>query len=244
MLWPMTLPMKRPVDEVGGRTRVLVVDDEPQIVRALRINLSARGYDVVTADTGTGALRAIASERPDVVVLDLGLPGLGGLEVLAGLRGWSDVPVIVLSARTDSSDKIEALDAGADDYVTKPFGMDEFLARLRVAVRRRVAASGRVDPIVTTSTFTVNLASKTVTRDGQRVHLTRTEWGVLEMLARNNGKLVGQKELLRTVWGPGHDHGSNYLRIYMSQLRRKLEADPAQPRHLITETGMGYRLVE
>jgi len=230
--------------ESRSAIKVLVVDDEPQIVRALRINLTARGYNVVTAATGTGALRAIASEHPDVVILDLGLPDIGGLDVLAGLRGWSEIPVIVLSARTDSGDKIEALDAGADDYITKPFGMDEFLARLRVAVRRRAISTSPTDPLVTTSSFTVDLASKRVTRDGEIVHLTRTEWGVLEMLARNAGKLVGQKELLRTVWGPGHDHGSNYLRIYMSQLRRKLEVDPGKPRHLITETGMGYRLVE
>lgn len=230
--------------ESRSAIKVLVVDDEPQIVRALRINLTARGYHVVTASTGTGALRAIASEHPDVVILDLGLPDIGGLDVLAGLRGWSEIPVIVLSARTDSGDKIEALDAGADDYITKPFGMDEFLARLRVAVRRRATRTSSADPLVTTSSFTIDLASKTVTRDGEIVHLTRTEWGVLEMLARNAGKLVGQRELLRTVWGPGHDHGSNYLRIYMSQLRRKLEVDPGKPRHLITETGMGYRLVE
>ncbi|OZD60449.1 DNA-binding response regulator [Rhodococcus sp. 05-340-1] len=230
--------------ESRSAIKVLVVDDEPQIVRALRINLAARGYNVVTAATGTGALRAIASEHPDVVILDLGLPDIGGLDVLAGVRGWSEIPVIVLSARTDSGDKIDALDAGADDYITKPFGMDEFLARLRVAVRRRAITTSPTDPLVTTSSFTVDLASKRVTRDGEIVHLTRTEWGVLEMLARNAGKLVGQKELLRTVWGPGHDHGSNYLRIYMSQLRRKLEIDPGKPRHLITETGMGYRLVE
>jgi two-component system KDP operon response regulator KdpE len=230
--------------ESRSAIKVLVVDDEPQIVRALRINLAARGYNVVTAATGTGALRAIASEHPDVVILDLGLPDIGGLDVLAGVRGWSEIPVIVLSARTDSGDKIDALDAGADDYITKPFGMDEFLARLRVAVRRRAITTSPTDPLVTTSSFTVDLASKRVTRDGEIVHLTRTEWGVLEMLARNAGKLVGQKELLRTVWGPGHDHGSNYLRIYMSQLRRKLEVDPGKPRHLITETGMGYRLVE
>lgn len=230
--------------ESRSAIKVLVVDDEPQIVRALRINLTARGYNVVTAATGNGALRALASEHPDVVILDLGLPDIGGLDVLAGLRGWSEIPVIVLSARTDSSDKIDALDAGADDYITKPFGMDEFLARLRVAVRRRAIRTSSSDPLVTTSTFTIDLASKTVTRDSATVRLTRTEWGVLEMLARNAGKLVGQRELLRTVWGPGHDHGSNYLRIYMSQLRRKLEVDPGKPRHLITETGMGYRLVE
>lgn len=226
------------------RTRILVVDDEPQIVRALRINLAARGYEVITAESGASALRAIASQRPDVVVLDLGLPDLGGLDVIAGVRGWSSVPVIVLSARTDSGDKIDALDAGADDYITKPFGMDEFLARLRVAVRRRTSSTVPSDPIVRTASFVVDLAAKSVTRDGRIVHLTRTEWGVLEMLARNLGTLVGQRELLTTVWGPGHDHGSNYLRIYLSQLRRKLEPNPSAPRHLITETGMGYRLVE
>lgn len=226
------------------RTRVLVVDDEPQIVRALRINLSVRGYDVLVADTGAGALRAIAAEHPDVVVLDLGLPDMDGIRVLEGMSGWSDVPVIVLSARTDSSDKIDALDAGADDYITKPFGMEEFLARLRVAVRRRAAMTAPADPVVVTDAFTVDLTTKTVTRDGEAVHLTPLEWGVLDTLVRNRGKLVGRQELLRAVWGPGHDHESHYLRIYLGQLRRKLEPNPSRPRHLITETGMGYRFVE
>ncbi|MGU3433572.1 response regulator [Actinomycetes bacterium M1A6_2h] len=226
-------------------TRVLVVDDEPQILRALRINLSVRGYDVTTASTGVGALRAAAECRPDVVVLDLGLPDLDGIEVLAGLRGWTQVPVVVLSARGDSSDKVDALDAGADDYVTKPFGMDEFLARLRAAVRRGTAV-GTVEaqPVVVTESFTVDLSAKTVTRDGTPVHLTPTEWGMLETLVRHRGKLVGQRELLREVWGPAYETETHYLRVYLAQLRRKLEPDPAHPRHLLTEAGMGYRFRE
>ncbi|NMM90845.1 DNA-binding response regulator [Rhodococcus sp. SRB_17] len=224
-------------------SRILVVDDEPQILRALRINLSVRGYDVVTASTGAGALRAAAERPPDVVVLDLGLPDMDGTEVLAGLRGWCTAPVIVLSARTDSADKVEALDAGADDYVTKPFGMDEFLARVRAAARRGTSATDTSEPSVETASFTVDLAAKTVSRGGEQVHLTPTEWGMLEMLVRNRGKLVGQKELLREVWGPAYDTETHYLRVYLAQLRRKLEDDPAHPKHLITEAGMGYRFV-
>ncbi|AUS32864.1 response regulator [Rhodococcus sp. 1.20] len=224
-------------------SRILVVDDEPQILRALRINLSVRGYEVVTASTGAGALRAAAERPPDVVVLDLGLPDMDGTEVLAGLRGWCTAPVIVLSARTDSADKVEALDAGADDYVTKPFGMDEFLARVRAAARRGTSAADTSEPSVETASFTVDLAAKTVSRRGKQVHLTPTEWGMLEMLVRNRGKLVGQKELLREVWGPAYDTETHYLRVYLAQLRRKLEDDPANPKHLITEAGMGYRFV-
>lgn len=222
-------------------TRVLVVDDEPQILRALRINLSVRGYEVVTAASGASALRAAAERPPDVVVLDLGLPDMDGTEVLAGLRGWCAAPVIVLSARTDSADKVEALDAGADDYVTKPFGMDEFLARVRAAARRAMTTSDPSEPVVETDSFTVDLAAKTVRRGGVEVHLTPTEWGMLEMLVRNKGKLVGQKELLREVWGPSYTTETHYLRVYLAQLRRKLENDPSRPRHLITEAGMGYR---
>lgn len=222
-------------------TRVLVVDDEPQILRALKINLSVRGYEVVTAATGSGALRAAAEQRPDVVILDLGLPDISGIEVLAGLRGWLTVPVIVLSARTDSADKVEALDAGADDYVTKPFGMDEFLARLRAAARRNAAAAEIDQPIVETSSFTVDLAAKKVTKNGGEVHLTPTEWGMLEMLVRNRGKLVGRDELLTQVWGPAYAKETQYLRVYLAQLRRKLEDDPSNPKHLLTEAGMGYR---
>jgi two-component system KDP operon response regulator KdpE len=223
------------------KTRVLVVDDEPQILRALRINLSVRGYEVFTAATGAEALQDAAEHKPDVVILDLGLPDMSGIDVLAGLRGWLSAPVIVLSARTDSSDKVRALDAGADDYVTKPFGMDEFLARLRAAARRSATASEMDEPVIETSSFTVDLAAKKVTRNGKEVHLTPTEWGMLEMLVRHRGKLVGREELLREVWGPAYAKETHYLRVYLAQLRRKLEADPARPKHLLTEAGMGYR---
>ncbi|GHF63299.1 two-component system KDP operon response regulator KdpE [Amycolatopsis bartoniae] len=221
---------------------VLVVDDEPQIVRALRINLAARGYKVITAHDGAAALRAVAETRPDVVILDLGLPDMDGNEVIAGLRGWTTVPIIVLSARSDSPDKVHALDAGADDYVTKPFGMDELLARLRAAVRRStVSTSDDVEAVVKTEAFTVDLAAKKVERDGQEVHLTKTEWGVLELLIRNRGRLVSQKQLLRDVWGPTYENETHYLRVYLAQLRRKLEQQPSRPKHLLTEPGMGYR---
>ncbi|SDL44127.1 two-component system, OmpR family, KDP operon response regulator KdpE [Lentzea albidocapillata subsp. violacea] len=222
-------------------TKVLVVDDEPQIVRALRINLSARGYEVLTAHDGATALRVAAEGKPDVVVLDLGLPDMDGTDVIAGLRGWTTLPIIVLSARTDSADKVDALDAGADDYVTKPFGMDELLARLRAAVRRSSATGPEDEPIVQTASFTVDLAAKRVLKDGAEVHLTPTEWGLLEVLARNAGKLVAQKQLLRDVWGPAYEKETHYLRVYLAQLRRKLEPEPARPRHLLTEPGMGYR---
>ncbi len=225
-------------------TKVLVVDDEPQIVRALRINLSVRGYEVITAATGGAGLRAAADRHPDVVILDLGLPDMDGIEVLAGLRGWTSAPVIVLSARTDSADKVEALDAGADDYVTKPFGMDELLARLRAAVRRGATDPDASAPVVTTESFTVDLAAKKVTKRGEAVHLTPTEWGMLEMLVRNRGKLVGRRELLREVWGPAYATETHYLRVYLAQLRRKLEDDPSHPKHLLTEAGMGYRFQE
>ncbi|MEW5809566.1 MAG: response regulator [Actinomycetota bacterium] len=222
-------------------TRVLVVDDEPQILRALRINLSVRDYDVRTAATGKEALRVAADFRPEVIVLDLGLPDMSGIDVLGGLRGWLSAPVIVLSARTDSSDKVAALDAGADDYVTKPFGMDEFLARLRAAVRRSSTTDSESDPIVETSSFTVDLANKVVTRKGAEVHLTPTEWGILELLVRNSGRLVTREQLLTEVWGPTYAKSSHYLRVYLAQLRRKLEDDPAHPVHLLTEAGMGHR---
>ncbi|MEH3154202.1 MAG: response regulator [Gordonia paraffinivorans] len=224
--------------------RVLVVDDEPQILRALRINLRARGFEVTTASTGAGALRAAAQTDPQVVILDLGLPDMDGMAVLSGLRGWTTVPVIVLSARVDSADKVDALDAGADDYVTKPFGMEELLARLRAAVRRAEApAPGAEVPVVDAGAFVVDLTAKIVTREGEPVHLTPTEWGVLEMLVRNEGKLVGQRELLHEVWGPSYHSQTHYLRVYLAGLRRKLEPDPTHPRHLLTEAGMGYRFV-
>jgi two-component system KDP operon response regulator KdpE len=222
-------------------TKVLVVDDEPQIVRALRINLSARGYEVLTAPDGTAALRVAASGKPDVVVLDLGLPDMDGTAVIEGLRGWSSVPIIVLSARTDSPDKVHALDAGADDYVTKPFGMDELLARLRAAVRRSATEPLDGDAVIETAAFTIDLIAKRVRRGGEDVHLTPTEWGLLEVLARNSGRLVSQRQLLQDVWGPAYATESHYLRVYFAQLRRKLEPEPSRPRHLITEPGMGYR---
>lgn len=220
-------------------TKVLVVDDELPLRRALGINLRARGYEVALAENGAAALRLAADAHPDVVLLDLGLPDIDGLEVIAGIRGWSAVPIIVLSARRVSDDKVEALDAGADDYVTKPFGMDELLARLRAAVRR--GRPSEADSVVSTADFSVDLAAKRVRRDGADVRLTPTEWGLLEILVRNPGRLVGQKQLLREVWGPSYEDATHYLRIYIAQLRRKLEADPAHPRHLLTEAGMGYR---
>ncbi|MDN5747783.1 MAG: response regulator [Pseudonocardia sp.] len=222
-------------------TRVLVVDDDAQILRALRIHLTARGYHVLTAPDGATALRAAAEGHPDVVVLDLGLPDLDGAEVITGLRGWTTVPIIVLSARIDSTDKVQALDKGADDYVTKPFGMDELLARLRAAVRRGASSTGSDEPVIDTGDFTVDLAAKIVERDGAQVHLTPTEWGILELLVRNRGKLVTRRQLMREVWGPGDRKETSYLRVYLAQLRRKLEPEPARPRHLLTEVGMGYR---
>jgi two-component system, OmpR family, KDP operon response regulator KdpE len=220
-------------------TRVLVVDDEPQIARALAINLRARHYEVDIAANGRAALALAAERMPDVVVLDLGLPDLDGFDVIRGLRGWSQVPILVLSARQDSSDKVEALDLGADDYVTKPFGMDELLARLRAAIRR--GAPGEDLPVVTTADFTVDLAAKRVTRADVDVRLTPTEWHLLELLVRNSGRLVTQRQLLHEVWGPAYQRETNYLRVYLAQLRRKLEPDPSRPRYLVTEPGMGYR---
>jgi two-component system KDP operon response regulator KdpE len=220
-------------------SRVLVVDDDPQLARALRITLRAAGHEVVVAPDGRAALREAASAHPDVVVLDLGLPDLDGTEVLAGLRPWFAGPVLVLSARADSTDKVRALDAGADDYVTKPFDMGELLARLRALLRR--GPGGPDEPVVVTDAFTVDLAARQVTIDGVAVRLTPTEWGLLSELVRAPGRLVGQRELLRAVWGPAYDKETHYLRVYLAQLRRKLEPDPAHPRYLRTEPGMGYR---
>jgi two-component system KDP operon response regulator KdpE len=220
-------------------SRVLVVDDDPQISRALRITLHAAGYDVRTAPDGRTALRRAAEEHPDLVILDLGLPDLDGTEVLDGLRPWFTGPVLVLSARADSQDKVAALDAGADDYVSKPFDMGELLARMRALQRR--GAHEPEEPIVRTEHFTVDLAAKQVTVDGAAVRLTPTEWSLLAELVRAPGRLVGQRQLLQTVWGPAYAKETNYLRVYLAQLRRKLEPDPAHPRYLHTEPGMGYR---
>jgi two-component system KDP operon response regulator KdpE len=221
-------------------SRVLVVDDEPQIRRALGVNLRARGYDVDLAETGERALELAARHHPDVVVLDLGLPGIGGVEVIEGLRGWTQVPVIVLSVRETERDKVAALDAGADDYVTKPFGMDELLARLRAALRR--AAPAEEEAVVVTPDFTIDLAAKRVTdADGAEIRLTPTEWHIVEVLVRHAGKLVAQKQLLQEVWGPDYETETNYLRVFMAQVRRKLEPEPGRPRYFLTEPGMGYR---
>jgi two-component system KDP operon response regulator KdpE len=221
-------------------TRVLVVDDDAALTRALSINLKARGYDVAVAGTGSDALRLAAARPPQIVVLDLGLPDMDGFEVLAGLRGWTRVPVLVLSAREEQAEKVAALDAGADDYMTKPFGMDELLARLRAALRRAVPAAAE-EPVVVTADFTVDLATARVTTPAGDVRLTPTEWHLLEILVRHSGRLVPQKLLLTEVWGPAYGTESHYLRVYMAQLRRKLEPDPARPVHLLTEPGLGYR---
>ena len=220
-------------------TRILLVDDEPQLLRALGINLRARGYDVVTATDGRAALQAAAKTLPDLVVLDLGLPDMDGVEVVSGLRGWSTVPIVVLSARDAQRDKVAALDAGADDYVTKPFGMDELLARVRAALRR--SSANDAGPVVTTPDFVIDLAARTVLRGHVEVRLTPTEWHVLDVLVRNADKLVPQRQLLQEVWGPAYGTETNYLRVYLAQLRRKLEPDPAKPRYLHTEPGLGYR---
>ena len=221
-------------------TTVLVVDDDPAILRALSINLKARDYHVLGAADGAAGLALAAQQRPDVIVLDLGLPDMDGTDVIRGLRGWTNTPIIVLSAREQEPEKVAALDCGADDYITKPFGMDELLARLRAAVRR--AAPATDEPVVVTDDFTVDLAAKRVTLcAGNDVRLTPTEWQLLEMLVRHSGRLVTGRQLLAEVWGPAYRTETHYLRVYMAQLRRKLEPDPSRPRHLLTEPGLGYR---
>ncbi len=236
------MPCSEPGSEPRGAavTRVLVIDDEPSILRALRINLTARNYEVSTASDGASGLAAVSRDRPDVLILDLGLPDMDGTDVIHGVRGWTSTPIIVLSVWGQEHQKVAALDAGADDYVTKPFGMDELLARLRAAVRR--AAPAPDEPVVTTPDFTVDLAAKRVRRGEEGdVRLTPTEWQLLEILVRNSGRLVTQRQLLQEVWGPAYESESNYLRVYVAQLRRKLEPEPSRPRYLLTEPGMGYR---
>jgi two-component system, OmpR family, KDP operon response regulator KdpE len=220
---------------------ILVVDDEAQIRRVLRSTLAARGYVITDAKTGEEALEWMRKEPPDLILLDMNMPGMGGIAACREIRRGSDAPIIMLTVRNAERDKVAALDAGADDYVTKPFGMDEFLARLRAAVRRGAAAAEFDEPVVETDSFTVDLAAKKVTKNGSEVHLTPTEWGMLEMLVRNRGKLVGREELLKEVWGPAYAKETHYLRVYLAQLRRKLEDDPSHPKHLLTEAGMGYR---
>ena len=223
-------------------TRVLVVEDDPQLVRALVINMQARQYGVDAAPDGATALRLAAARQPDVVLLDLGLPDMDGVDVIRALRGWSRVPILVLAARRASDEKVAALDAGADDYVTKPFSMNELMARLRAAVRRtQTVTLDHGTTLVTTDDFTIDLLAKKATRGGRDLRLTPTEWHLLEILVTNPGRLVTQKQLLREVWGASQSNKTNYLRVYMAQLRRKLEADPAHPRYLVTEPGMGYR---
>ncbi len=223
--------------------RILIADDDPQIVRALRITLSARGYEVFTASDGSQAIAAAVDHRPDIFLLDLGMPQLDGIEVIHAIRGWSDAPILVVSGRTGAADKVDALDAGADDYVTKPFAIDELLARIRALTRR--APQQEPDPVTEFGAISVDLAARSVNRttDGrtERVRLTPTEWQLLEMLIRNPGRLVTRQTLLTSIWGSEHVSDTGYLRLYVSQLRRKLEADPAHPRHILTEAGMGYR---
>ena len=220
-------------------TRILVVDDEPQILRALSTNLRARGYEVDLAPTGHEALQVAARRHPDLVIVDLGLPDIDGAEVIRGIRGWSRVPIIVLSVRDRETDKVAALDAGADDYVTKPFGMDELLARLRAALRRTTPAEE--EAVVETDHFSVDLAAKRITTPDGEVRLTPTEWSLVEVLVRNPGKLVTHRQLLHEVWGPQYERETNYLRVYFAQIRGKLEPEPTRPRYFLTEPRMGYR---
>jgi two-component system KDP operon response regulator KdpE len=221
--------------------RLLIIEDEPALRRALTINLRARKYEVEAVGTGAGALRAAAASPPDLVIVDLGLPDIDGLDVIAGLRGWSTVPIIVLSARDSQAQKVGALDVGADDYVTKPFGMDELVARVRAALRRADVHELAVGPVVTTPSFTLDLAAKRATKGGVEVRLTPTEWHLVEALLRRPGTLVSGAQLLAEVWGPSYEKETNYLRVYFAQLRRKLEDVPSSPRHFITEPGVGYR---
>jgi two-component system KDP operon response regulator KdpE len=226
---------------MNGAARILVVDDEPQVLRSLRSGLSARGYAIETATDGASALIAAADTAPDLIVLDLGLPDLDGVEVCRRLRDWSSLPIIVLSARERESDKIAALDAGADDYLTKPFGMGELLARVRAALRRTAVAVGE-QPVFRSGDLIIDLARRRVERGGHEIHLTPKEYDLLKHLARHAGKVITQRQLLQVVWGPEYGDEGHYLRVHMSALRRKLEPEPARPRYLITEPGVGYRL--
>ena len=221
--------------------KILIADDDPQILRALRITLSARGYDVETASDGTEALRLAVDKHPDLMVIDLGMPGLTGIDVIEAVRGWSQLPILVVSGRSDSLDKVDALDAGADDYVTKPFAADELLARIRALSRRVPSATD--EPVISFADVVVDLSARAVTRAGQPVRLTPTEWRLLEVLVRNPDRLVTRETLLTEVWGPQYTNDTGYLRLYIGQLRKKLEATPGEPAHLLTEAGMGYRFV-
>jgi two-component system KDP operon response regulator KdpE len=226
--------------------KILIADDDPQIIRALKVTLGARGYDIVTANNGADALNQAIAHHPDLVMLDLGMPALNGIEVIEGLRGWTQVPILVVSGRTDAADKVAALDAGADDYVTKPFSVDELLARVRALTRRLPA--GEDEPVTTFGGVSVDFSAKQVTRIGSEEHaesirLTPTEWRILELLIQNPGKLITRESLLTQVWGPHHTRDTGYLRLYFAQLRKKLEPVPSRPRYLVTVLGMGYRFV-
>jgi len=224
--------------------RILIADDDPQLLRALRITLSAKGYEVVTAADGAQAIAGAVEHRPELFVLDLGMPRLDGIQVIQGIRGWSEAPILVVSGRSDTADKVEALDAGADDYVTKPFSVDELLARIRALTRRLPGAEP--SPVVRLGVIAIDLSARTVIDDsvegGRPIRLTPTEWQVVELLIRNSGRLVTRQMLLTHIWGTDHVKDTGYLRLYLSQLRKKLEPDPSRPRYLLTEPGMGYRL--
>ena len=220
-------------------SRVLVVDDDPRILKTLEVNLRARGYDVDLARTGEQALQLAARHHPDAVILDLGLPSMDGLDVVRGLRGWTSVPIVVLSGRGTEAAKVEALDLGADDYLTKPFGMDELFARLRAAVRRAVLPEGKA--VLTTPDFTIDFTAKQVRRGAELVRFTPTQWHIVEVLVRNTGRLVTYEQVLHEVWGPSYGKETNYLRVFMTQIRHKLEPEPSKPRYFITEPGLGFR---
>ena len=223
--------------------RILIADDDPQFLRALRITLGARGYEVLLARDGQHALEMAIDHKPDIILLDLGMPRLDGVKVIEAVRGWSSAPILVISGRSGSAEKVEALDAGADDYVTKPFSMDELLARIRVLTRRIGQDEVDEEPIVAFGSVWVDLAAHTVTRDGANVRLTPTEWRGVGVLIRNEGRLGTRQTMLSQVWGSEHVTDTGYLRLYISQLRKKLEPEPSRPRYLITDAGMGYRLV-
>ena len=220
-------------------SRILIVDDETQIRKALEVNLRTRGYDIDLASTGEDALASAAAHLPDLVLLDLGLPGVDGVDVIRGLRGWTDVPIIVVSARFSDADKVVALDAGADDYVTKPFSINELLARIRASLRRHQPLPD--EPTITTADFTIDLLDQRVTRSGSDVHLTPTEWDIVAYMSRHAGRLVSQRQLLQHVWGPAYERETNYLRVHLASIRKKLEPEPGRPRYFITEPGIGYR---
>jgi two-component system, OmpR family, KDP operon response regulator KdpE len=234
---PEPAPVAAPIPPL-----VLVVEDEAQMSRFLRATLPSQGYRIVEATTGKQALVEVATRAPDLILLDLGLPDLDGVEVTRRLREWTAIPIIVLSARGQENDKIEALDAGADDYLTKPFATGELLARMRVALRNAARAAGGVDPVFEVGELRVDLGTRRVFLGEREVRLTRTEYNLLAMLVRNAGKVVTHRQLLKEVWGPGSVDQSHYVRVYMAQLRHKVEEDPARPRYLVTETGVGYRL--